>query len=243
MNVKFEEKDMYMPVKSFFERLGYAVNGEVKDCDMTLVKDNELVIVEMKKNFTIDLLIQALDRQTITDNVYVVIPRPSRLNTDKRNGVIRLMKRLSLGLLYVAMDSPVKLVEVVVFPENADTARTKRGRARKESILREISGRSGDFNAGGSTRRKISTAYREKCIKILCVMERTGEEKPAGLRNLYNCDEKTRGILASNVYGWFYRIDKGLYGISAKGWEFLTSGEFKELVDYYRNEIEQTLSL
>ena len=49
MKKKILEKDLYMPIHDYFEKLGYNVNGEVKDCDITLSKDDELIEQELLK--------------------------------------------------------------------------------------------------------------------------------------------------------------------------------------------------
>jgi len=53
--VSFSETDMYPPIKDFFLDLGYTVNAEVKGCDVAMMKNDELIIIELKKNFNITL--------------------------------------------------------------------------------------------------------------------------------------------------------------------------------------------
>ncbi|MCL2353978.1 MAG: hypothetical protein FWC69_05045, partial [Defluviitaleaceae bacterium] len=47
----FKEADMYLPLKGFFEGLGYEVKGEVKGLDMALVKGDTIYGVKLKKAF------------------------------------------------------------------------------------------------------------------------------------------------------------------------------------------------
>ena len=75
---KIKESDLYQPIKDYLDSLGYDTKGEVKNCDITAIKDDELVVVELKKGFTIELLYQAIERQKIADSVYVAIPFPKR---------------------------------------------------------------------------------------------------------------------------------------------------------------------
>lgn len=56
---KLLEVDLYKPIQTYFSRDGYEVYGEVKDCDLVAVKDEELVVVELKLTLSVDLLIQA----------------------------------------------------------------------------------------------------------------------------------------------------------------------------------------
>ena len=73
--------------------------------------------------------------------------------------MLRLLKRLELGLLTVALDSPLKTVDVVLTPADSMIRKNKR---KKEQLQAELEGRQLDANIGGMTRRKIITAYREK---------------------------------------------------------------------------------
>ena len=45
------EKELYPPVRDLFKKRGYKVNAEVCDCDMTAVRDDEFIIVELKTAF------------------------------------------------------------------------------------------------------------------------------------------------------------------------------------------------
>ncbi|HBN82321.1 MAG TPA: hypothetical protein DDZ89_00600, partial [Clostridiales bacterium] len=101
-----KETELYKPVKELFEKMGYTVNGEVTDMDVTAVRGDELIVVEMKTGFNVTLLLQAVKRQKITEQVYVAIPRPTykkRFSQDFKDKEY-LIRRLSLGLILVAMD-------------------------------------------------------------------------------------------------------------------------------------------
>ena len=55
----------YPAVKHFLESAGFHVKGEVNGCDAVAVEDGEpqrLAIVEMKRGFSLDLLLQAVER-------------------------------------------------------------------------------------------------------------------------------------------------------------------------------------
>ena len=68
------ESDLYQPVKDYLEKHGYTVRGEVKHCDMVAIKGDELIVVELKTGANMTLLVQATERQSISDSVYVAIP-------------------------------------------------------------------------------------------------------------------------------------------------------------------------
>ncbi len=59
------ETDLYPPTKRHLERLGLEVKGEVCGCDLVALSDGSpelVVIAEMKQSFTLELVLQAVDR-------------------------------------------------------------------------------------------------------------------------------------------------------------------------------------
>ena len=208
------ESDLYAPVRDHLTALGYTVRGEVEDCDVAAVRGDEVVVVELKRSLNVDLLIQATQRQAAADAVYVAIPRPAKMGRGGHwRGAKRLLRRLELGLIVVSFVRKKAQVQVVHHPVPVNR---RKDRAAKGVIIREIGGRSGDYNEGGTSGRKLVTAYRESALFIACCLDRFGEMSPKDLRGLGN-GAKTQSILYHNVYEWFDRIDRGLYGLSAKG--------------------------
>ncbi len=238
----FREADMYEPVKALLEKQNYEVHGEVGYCDVVARDGEQVIVVEMKKHFSSDLLMQALKRQKLTEHVYVAIPRPKRTSGEHYKGMLELCKRLEIGLILVALDSPVQYAQIVLFPGGSVANKiTKIGKRKREALKKEMNGRTSDQNRGGSTRTKLSTAYREKCIYIACVLAAYGAQSPADLRNLYGCDKTAASILSSNYYMWFTRVEKGIYALSEVGMEMLQNPDFPELVEYYREKARSTL--
>jgi hypothetical protein len=231
----YAETDLYEPVKNFLSRLGYAVNAEVKSCDVTAVKDDELIIVELKTSFNVTLLYQAIERQSMTPDVYVAIPRPRRANDRNFRYIKHIVSKLGLGLMTVALDSPLMGVEVVVFPEASAGPRTTKAAARRlKSVLNEIRGRTAEHNVGGSTGKKINTAYRERCIKIACAIEKNGDLSAKELVGSFGCEKDAYAILYKNQYGWFERVGNGRYGITERCRRELEDAGSRELVEFYR---------
>ena len=69
---KLKETDLYPPVKKLLEGQGYEVKSEVGAADVMAVRGAEPpVIVELKTGFTLSLFHQAVERQKLTDAVYV----------------------------------------------------------------------------------------------------------------------------------------------------------------------------
>lgn len=222
------ETDLYGPIRDYLVSQGYTVRAEVADCDVVAYKDGELVIVELKRRCSVDLLIQAIDRQRITDSVYVALPGPFDLRRGSRwHGIRKLLRRLELGLIVVDLQRARPQVKVVSHPS---PYRKRRLKHKRLAVLEEMIGRSGNRNQGGSTRQKLVTAYRESAIHIACCLERYGPLTPRQLRAL-DTGSKTTSILYKDVYGWFERVDRGLYALSPLGRTALN--DYSELVDEY----------
>jgi len=227
------ETELYEPLKKHLEAQGYSVMSEVLGCDITATKGEDLIIVEMKRRFETKLLAQAAKRQRITDSVYVALPRPKGgLYTKRWRDIQHLLKRLEVGFIIVKKRGPDK-VQVVFHPVPFTRRKTK---AKRRAVITEINGRSGDFNVGGSVKSKLVTAYREKAIHIACALKKCGETTAVKLRAM-GTPENTRQIMYHNHYGWFERIDKGLYRLSAKGVKALK--DYPKLVKQYRKMLRK----
>lgn len=233
---KLKEVDLYKPIQRHFVREDYDVYGEVNDCDIAAVKNDELVIVELKLTLSVDLLIQAAKRQRLTDQVYIAIPRPKgRLNSKQWRDKCHLVKRLELGLILVSFHGKGTKAEILFHPAPFNHRQSKgQNKRKRESLMKEIEGRSADYNVGGSSRTKIMTAYKENCIQIACYLEHFGPLSPKALREK-GTGEKTSSILTKNYYGWFERVKRGVYEISEKGKEEVK--DYPEITDYYLKQV------
>ncbi|WP_352400543.1 DUF2161 family putative PD-(D/E)XK-type phosphodiesterase [Anaerotignum sp.] len=230
--MSLKETDLYEPIKVFLEDEGYKVQAEVKHCDIAAIKEGQTLIVELKKSFNLKLVYQALERQSLTDQVFVAIPRPEKGQGDRTwKDMIRLLKRLEVGLITVALDSPLKTVDVVLEP--ADSM-IRKNRKKQERLQAEIHNRHVAENVGGMTRRKIMTAYRERAIELCCIIEEFGRISVKELR-LMGKEEKYSSILQSNVYQWFERLEKGVYGLSPMGEDALRAVDYEKVIGFYRS--------
>jgi len=227
----FKESDLYNPVCEYFKCLGYNVQAEVKSCDLVAVNNHETIIAELKTSFCLKLVYQAIERQSLTNLVYVVIPRPKKgAKSREWKNMLSLMKKLDIGIITVAIDSELKSVDIISVPEG----HRKNNNAKKKAKLdKELNERSMNTNTGGVSKTKILTAYKEKCIFALCLAEKNGKITPSELKKALN-DPYADKIPRSNYYGWFIKIEKGVYVISGKGLEILQGDDFKSTVDFYR---------
>ena len=214
-----KETELYGPVREYLESEGFEVRGEVAGADIAAFRGDELLLVELKKNLNMKLLIQAAKNQRLTDKVYVAVPRPSfkkRFGRDFKDKQF-LLKRLGLGLIVVAMDVEKPYAQLIQEPREFNMARSRAASARKTAhVTREFSGRSGDFNSGGSVRTKLVTAYREDALLIASVLDKEGEMSTAELR-ASGCAKRAATILYNNHYGWFEKTGRARYRLSGKG--------------------------
>jgi hypothetical protein len=209
------ETSLYLPIKRFLEGRGFTVKGEVGGCDLVALKGDEppiVVIAELKLNFNLELVLQAVDRATIGDEVWLAARISSRGQGRESDPRFRnLCRRLGFGMLGVTAKDQV---EIVVSPGAPTPRRDKRRRSR---LIQEHKRRQGDPVAGGGSRAPIMTAYRQQALACAAAMEQ-GPQRP---RNLRSAAPDASKILQGNVYGWFVRIDRGLYGLTGAGREAL----------------------
>ena len=82
--------------------------------------------------------------------------------------------------------------------------------------MNEFHNRLGDPNVGGQSGKKIITAYRQDVLRILKYIELNGAISPKDIIKDLNI-KKAPSILQLNYYGWFERVDRGVYSISVLG--------------------------
>ncbi len=209
------ETDLYPPVAGFLEKSGYTVHAEVAGSDVTALRNDEILVVELKIRFNLDLVLQTVRRQQAADTVYAAVPLRGRRRYPPRWGLLRdLFRRLGAGVLFVRFrENEAPAVEIALPP--GDGRPSKRPSVRK-AMLREIGGRPGNFNVGGSSGRPIVTAYRTEALRIAALLGSGGELSPKALRES-GAGPKCAAILRDNHYRWFERASRGLYRLSPDG--------------------------
>ena len=127
----------------------------------------------------------------------------------------RLCRRLGRGLLAVHEPTARRpaLVEPLLDPA---PYRPRPDRRRRGQLLREFAHRVGDPNTGGSNRRPIVTAYRQDALRCLAVLAERGPTKAAEVARASGVP-RAAALMYRDVYGWFERVDRGVYAQSAKG--------------------------
>ncbi len=210
------EQDLYPPIKTLLERQGYTVKGEVGAADIVAVRaDEEPVIVELKLRFSLALFHQAITRLKVTDQVYIGVSKPTgRTARRALKDNVALCRRLGLGLITVRADGAV---EVQCDP-GPYAPRKKKAKAAR--LLREFDRLEGDPNAGGATRHGIVTAYRQDALRCAAYLAEQGATKGAEVAKATGVSEATR-LMRDNHYGWFDKIEKGVYCLTEAGQEGL----------------------
>lgn len=210
-----KEIDLYLPVKLFLEGQGYEVKGEIREADVFAVRGMEdPVVVELKLAFNLDVVLQAVNRLSISSVVYIGIPSSCRAFRKRRRRIIKLLRMLGIGLILIVIHSKRSRVEVALDPGEY---RPRIHSKRRGQLLGEFESRRGDPMPGGSGKRKgMMTAYRQKAIRIAQYLLEKGPTKASVIAQALE-ESGVLSILYRNVYGWFDRLGEGIYQLSPRG--------------------------
>lgn len=210
------ERELYEPLRQHLTGCGFEVRSEVNKCDLVAKKPGLLVIVEMKRHLSFDLLEQAVERQSYADAVYVCIPKPPGFKEDKNwRSKLKVLKRLGLGLLLVSKTGTCQTVEEALAPEQVTLPRTSV--KKRKSLDKEFDNRSLDLNIGGSHKVPLVTAYRESALFMVFLLNARGPMSSKSLRALGSHPKKTTAILNANYYGWFVKTEDKCYALTDAG--------------------------
>ena len=179
---------------------------------MPLKGNDEPIIIELKTGFSLTLFHQAINRQSMSDNVYVAVPRKSgkaALTALRRNKM--LCRRLRLGLITVKLSDGHVVVHCEPKPFTP-----RKVKAKKTKLLSEFDKRHGDPNMGGMTSSGQMTSYRQGALRCAKVLHDEGACKASYVAKMAGV-EKARNLMADNHYGWFEKIDHGVYGLTPMG--------------------------
>jgi hypothetical protein len=205
------ETNLYLPVKRFLERLGFQVKGEIGGCDLVALSPDAppiVVIGELKLAFNLELVLQGVDRAGACDEVWLAVRlTPNGRGRERDPRVRKLCRRLGFGLLVVDARGDV---EIAVSPAAPMPRRDQR---RRSHLVDEHRKRRGDPTAGGGSRQPIMTAYRQQALACASALA-SGSQRVRDLRQSLPDAPK---ILQGNVYGWFAREERVIYGLTQAG--------------------------
>jgi len=210
------ETSLYLPVKAFLEQAGYTVKGEIGGCDIVGLSDQDppvVVICELKMSFNLELILQAVDRAAVADEVWIaarISAKGKGRESDKRYR--DLCRRLGIGMLGVADNGEISVIVGSVTPMPRTNPK------RRSRLMREHQKRRGDPVVGGSTRVPQMTAYRQQALGCAAALA----SGPLKVKDIRSQVPDAGKILLSNVYGWFERLDRGVYQLTPAGREALS---------------------
>lgn len=142
------ETSLYLPVKGFLEQAGYVVKGEVGGCDLVGLSDSDpavVVICELKLSFNLELILQAVDRAAVADEVWIaarVSAKGKGREADKRYR--DLCRRLGIGMLGISDAGDVSVIVGSISPMPRTNPK------RRSRLMREHQKRRGDPAVGGA---------------------------------------------------------------------------------------------
>jgi hypothetical protein len=163
------ETDLYPSIKRYLEKLGL-VKGEVCGCDLVALSKGspELVVIgEMKQSFTLELVLQAVDRTSACDEIWLAVAASKRgRGRENDTRVKKLCRLLGFGRLIVTTEGRVEMVAAPA------PWKPRRNAKRRSRIVDEHRRRKGDPVVGGSTRVPQMTDYRPagaRCGQRACL--------------------------------------------------------------------------
>ena len=208
-----KESDLYGPIKTHFQALGYEVKGEVGVADVVALRGTEPpLIIELKIGFSLTLFHQAVERLKVVDDVYIAVVRPEGKAGYKRlKANITLCRRLGIGLLTLRLRD--QFIELHCVPGPYAPRKSVK---KIKSMVKAFERLDGDPNNGGATRQGLVTGYRQDALKCAAYLLNAGAKKGTVVSKSTGVPGATT-LMRNNVYGWFEKVDTGLYSLSLAG--------------------------
>ena len=210
------ERDLFLPIKTYFENFGYVCDGEVKGIDLYMENGEKNVAVELKQTLDFKSVQQAALRQKITDIVYIGIFKPKDIYSSAYKDKLYLLKRLGIGLIVVTKRG--QTVEIVSEPIVTELSSfQKRNVGKRKALSEEFHKRKTKNNIGGVNGTKLITGYREDALLVLdALIALAGEGSSRKVREVSGVANATR-IMYQNYYGWFCNVSTGYYKVTETG--------------------------
>jgi len=170
------------------------------------------VICELKLSFNLELVLQGVDRSAACEEIWLAVRTTLRRSSRERDPRVRkLCRLLGFGLIGISASGHV---ELLVEP---GAWRPRRNLKQRSKLVSEHQRRVGDPNLGGSAMRApIMTAYRQEALRCAELLASNGPMKLAALRMAADAP-RAATILQQDVYGWFERVERGVYTVSPAG--------------------------
>ena len=210
-----KELELFNPVAAFLESQGFSVNGEVHHCDLVAVREEHVLVVELKKILNLEVILQAVDRQKTAEEVYIAVFKDDKLmKTSKYKDLLHLLKRLEIGLMLVSVAQNGDYVEVPLVAETFDRVRSRQQyKKSREALLKEFKGRK-TVTAGGISKTKVMTSYKELSIEVALKLESYESASSRELATIDTDAKKIYSVLYKNYHGWFEKSGKGRFRVT-----------------------------
>ncbi len=166
-----------------------------------------MVITELKLNFNLELVLQGVARAAACDEIWLAVRLAARRGREQDPRVRKLCRLLGFGLLGVSKGGRVDILV------EAGPWRPRRDPKRRSLLVEEHRRRRGDPALGGSTRAPIMTAYRQQALACAAALA----AGPRRVREVKLAAPDAPKILLHNVYGWFIRVERGIYALAEPG--------------------------
>jgi hypothetical protein len=213
MSSQISETELYAPIKAFLEAQGYEVKAEVGPADVVALRDGgPPVIVELKTGFRWRCFIRASRGSRSADDVYLAVPRGTGRRFQRALAEnTRLARRLGLGLMTVRLETG--LVEVHCDPGPYAPRKSVR---RHGAPVRNSRG-------GGAIRTPAACGGARHGLPagragLRGASGGAGASKGAAVRDATGVARATT-IMRDNHYGWFRKVETGVYALSEAGAE------------------------
>jgi hypothetical protein len=159
----------------------------------------------LKRVFGLGLVLQGVDRLTLSERVYLAVGQwPKRMKN-----VRKLCRRLGFGLIVVAHERADIVLDPLPY-------RPRKSAHKVGRLLGEHARRVGDPNLGGSsTRVPIMTAYRQEALRCAELLK-AGSMNLAEMRAAADVPNASK-IMQRDYYGWFERLERGVYALTPQG--------------------------
>jgi hypothetical protein len=205
-----KETGLFLPVKHLFESLGFEVEAEIEHIDMVAKKEARWIAIELKKELNVHVIAQILKRQTLTDEGYIAIMKPSSktIMSQTFKDKLLILKRLGIGLIYV--DNQAMLIK------EAEVVTPRKKHKDKQRLIDTFQALNHE-NIGGSSQTPRMTLYKKQAMRIAKVIGNSSK-KVSDIKK-ETLIEKTYSILYKNYYQWFHPLGKGIYELTEQGKE------------------------
>lgn len=232
------EADLFPPLKTFFEDRGAQVYAEVRGNDGVVVQDGLYFGLELKKTFNLELVYQLLQRRGLFHGQYGVIP-VHKGTFKNRSKALMLLSALGFGLIGVEFLQTKTRVSIILQCSKRAEPLVIKGKSRVRMIS-EIANRFLEFGHGGVSSGSAFSAYRQRALFALWLVQVKGNVHPKDL-DLCFPGQRVGRILQQNVYGWFFRINHGTYGATDAGLRSFSA--YHEQIESMMTQWQELLSL